>query len=361
MKPDEIQYILYRVKSQSYFQNGIPYEYPATRIRQDMKRAGFSDLPTEVELENFVQWKKDEMAGRIIGMASDGMSMADIRTWCEYSLDCPVPIPSLNQVTAENILARFDYFNFVINKISRQRQMDVLIRHRSEHGTSLDIGGVIRDLENSGLYALQDEITKTSFYSEGDLLRILMEEEENSIKAMNEYIRSGLSEEEIVKICREDNCFIFTDKEIIRLIEESMLKHRLTEISKQIKSMQTGEIWNFINVVDGYQVWRITKDDISTVATKVGIDATTLETLKAYEEETKPRQDDYFYHLSKMKTRELNQLSKMLRAYVSWRSMFHFIRKEFRPSSPQDLMQLIIEGFSGENGIDPVLFRCFLY
>lgn len=361
VKPEEVQYVLYRIKSQSFFRNSVPHEYSASNIRMDMRKGGFMDLPSEVEIENFINWKKEQLSRRIIDFVNNGIPLSQIRTWCEYSLDCPVPIPSLNQVTAEGILSRFDYFNFVINKIARQEQLDILIRHRKEKGTDIDINLVMIEMENSGIYTLQDEITRTSFYTEGDLLRILMEEEEDALNSINNYIDEGLSRDEVIKRCLDENCHVFKANELPRIIDRRFASYRLSKIARRVREMETSEIWHLINVVETYQMYRITgeKPDLITEETENGSGA--LETLTLYESDKKPNKEDHLFQLSQMDVGELRQLAKILRAYLTWRGIFYFVKKKTRSSTPNELMLTIIEAFSKENGIDSILFRTFLY
>lgn len=361
MRPEEAQYVLYRLKTQSDFQNGKPNEYPSARIRADMKKSGFEDPPSETEIDNFIGWKKEELSRRILGLIGQGVSISDVRTWCEHSLDCPLPIESLSQVTADGILSRFNYFNHVICNIARQRQLDVLIQHRREKGTNLDVNSVIMELENSGLYRMQDEITRTTFYSEGDLLRILMEEEEDAIRNINDQIHEGMSRKEILKQCLDLGCFIFKENELKQIIDENILKYRISKIASRIRGMQASEVWGFINVVEGYQLYRITGETAETAAEKAGIDVSVIHLLREYENGVKSDLGDHLYHLSQLGIGELRQLSKLLRAFLAWRGVFHFMKKDSKPGSPADLMLSIIDSFSGENGVDSGLFRCFLY
>lgn len=361
MRPEEIEYVLYRVKTQSFFKDSITHEYPASQIRSDMKKGGLHDPPSEVEIENFINWKKEELSQRILGFAKEGITLGQIRTWCEYSLDCIIPIPSLNQVTAEGILSRFDYFNHVINKIVMQEQLDVLIRHRRDKGTSIDINSVMNDLENSGIYAMQDEITRTRFYSQGDLLRILMQEEEEALQGIDGYVSEGLSRDEVLKHCIDEYCHIFKSKELENLIDQRITYHRISQIANRVRTMRTNEILNFINVVEGYQMYRITGEKPETVSGETGNDSGMLESLTLFEKDNEPSHDNYLFQLSQLGIVELRQLVKLLRAFLVWKGLFYFMKKTDKASSPNELLLSIIEAFSRENGIDSNFFKCFLY
>lgn len=361
MKTEEMQYILYRRKTQSYFLNGVPFEYPSTRIRLDMKRAGMAEPPSEAEIENFLNEKIRESSEMILSMPLSGRNIGEIRSWCEHSLECPIPIPSLNQVMAENILSRFDYFNFFVNKVVKNRQLEVLFRHRRQNGPEIDIGKVISEIDRSGLYSLQDEITRTRFYSEGDMLRLLMEEEENSMDVIVHLIDSGLPDTEIVNRCVSESLTVFTDAELPSIVEETARKHRIGEIAKTVRNYNANGIWSFIGVIEAYQMLRITSEGPSATAEKLGIEPEILEKIRKYEGEVIPGEGDPYYHLSHTLTRDLPVLSKLLRAYLSWRSTFHFVNQGYRPASAQESMQMIIQGFSEQNGVDPRLFESLLY
>lgn len=360
MLPEEMQYILYRRKSQGHFANGVPYEYSASRIRSDMKHAGWVDPPSEEEIRDFLEIKRNSLHDRILEMARGGSTMADIRTWCEYSLDCIIPIPSLSQITAENILSRYDYFNFEINKVAREEQVDILIAKRREMGPETSMPLIIEEMEKKGIFNLTDEITRTDFYTEGDLLRILMDLEEEALSEIREFTKEGLSTPEILRKLSEDRSPIFTDSELHEMVNTSVRKNRISIIADSVRSMTVSEIWSFIDGVKAFQALRTSHNGAGPISERLGIDPSVVEKIGEYVEGKEIEPDDPYFQLYRLTLRDYAQLVKLLRAYVVWRRLFAFVRP-LEASTSRDLMRAIIEGFSEENGIDPDLFELFLY
>lgn len=361
MLPEEMQYILYRKKSQGYFANGVPYEYPTSKIREDMKKAGWIDPPSEAEIRDFLDIKKTSLKERVLDMARSGKEVADIRLWCEYSLDCPIPISPLSQVSAESILSRYDYFNFEVSRMIREEQVDILIAKRREMGPDTDVKEVLKEQERTGLMNLQDEITRPNFYSEGDLLRVLMDLEDEALLDIKEYTREGMSTQDILRKASERRSPIFTEAELPDIVEINVRKYRFSIIATSIRAMPVSDIWNFIDSVKAVQALKTSDDDISVIATKIGLDPALLQSVREYQKGREVDPEDPYLQLSMLTTRDCIQLLRLLRGYITWRGMFHFIRPDGKPSNGQEFMRKIVEGYSEDNGFDPSLFELFLY
>lgn len=352
-------YILHRFKTMSYFSNCVPYEYPPHMIKSDMEKASMEHMAEEEQIEELLYTVKAESKEKILQMLKESRKLSEIRDWSEYSLDCPVPIPSVNSVNMNQLLSRYDYFNYELNRIVREEQISIAMRERREQGVMFDTVKLSREFERQGLVDSSDEFTKLQVMGEGELLEAIDEAEENSRAIILDYILEDAEKDEIIKKVSENSNMVFSKDEIPQVIDNLTRKERFSTITREVARMGTSEMWTLINNIEAFKMWRMSDRSKEPGMGQI-MENQMLEMLKIYEQSGDSLKEGYLFQVSKLNNSDLAQLVRLIQGFISWKGAFYYLPPNLILSNEKELSKLMIEGFSHEHGMDPEIFRMFL-
>ncbi len=353
------QYILHRFKTMSYYSNCVPYEYAPHLIKSDMEKAGFQPAPDESEIEEVISEAKLSARDKIITMLRESRSLSEIREWCEFALQCPVPIPSVSSVSMNQLLMRYDYFNYELNRIVREEQISASIRERKEKGIMFDSAKLIRELERNGIHDMSDEFTKLETMKSDEINEVIRDAEENSENAILNYVVEGHSRDEITRMAEADDDIAFSAEEVPQVIEGITRKERFSIITREVARMDTSEMWNLINNIESYRMWRLSAKGNGGISSVLE-ESQMQEMLKLYEQSRDSLKEGYLFQVSKLGNTDLSLLVRLIQGYISWRGAFYYMPQNNTLLDERDLSKSILEGFSHEHGMDPEIFRMFL-
>lgn len=360
MEDKERDYILHRFKTMSYFSNCVPYEYPPHLIESDMIKAGYDNIPSEEQISDTILEVKEQAKKMVIGMLKEGKAVSDIREWCEHSLECPVPIPAVNSVNMNQLLSRYDYFNYEINRIVREEQIVMALEDRKEKGGLFDSVRLSHDFEHYGITDMSDEFTKIETMKEIELDEVVEEAEKNSNSIVMEYMLDDPDQSTVFEKASSNHDVVYGREELLQVITDLIRRERFTIISREVARMGTSEMWNLINNVEAYKLWILSRQFENKGLNGQLQDNQMLEMLKMYEQSTDSLKEGYLFQVSKLNTTELSHLIRLIQGYISWKSVFHYLPQGSLPSTNEELSRLIVNGFAHEHGMDPEIFKKFL-
>lgn len=354
------EYILHRFKSMSYFSNCVPYEYSPHLIRSDLEKADLQAVPDEDDIQRVIDEAKYYAREKILAMLKASMPLSRLREWCEYSPQCPVPIPSLGNVSMNRLLDRFDYFNYELNRLVRESQISMAIQERKQNGIMFDAMKLAKKFERDGLRDISDEFSKLDTMDIEEINETIKEAEDNAEKMILNYILQGHSRDEIIRMTEVDDDIPFSNEEIPQVVDALVRKERFSTITREIARMETSEMWNLINNIESFRMWRLSiKNGKESNSTKQN-DNKMLEMLKLYEQSKDNLKEGYLFQVSKLGNTDLSQLVRLIQGLIAWKGAFYYMPKGVVIRDGNDLSNQILEGFSHEHGMDPDIFRMFL-
>lgn len=360
MEPEARGYILHRFKTMSYFSSCLPYEYAPHLIRSDMEKAGFLIIPSDHEIEEVLEDAKGMSRSRILSMLRAGRSLSEIREWCEYSLNCPIPIPSVSQVRMNDLLSRFDYFNYELNRIVREERIRMAIEERRSKGVLFDPARVVFEYDEAGIANLADEFTRVDPSDHDEIMEMIRDAESNSDEILVALMFENLKRDTLVERASENHDVIYSRDELPLVLEDLIRRERFSIIAHEVARMGNSEIWNLINTVEAYKMWKLSRNFEANPYDDRSPDNQMLEMLKIYEQSSDTLREGYLFQVSKLSTSDLSHLVRLSQGYISWRSTFHYLQSGTTALNGSDLSRLITDGFSQEHGMEPSIFRMFL-
>ncbi len=361
IEDNEKAYILQRFKSMSYYSNCVPYEYSPHLIKSDMIKADFPAIPDEDEILRVLDEAKYYAKERFLAMLKGNLPLSKIREWCEYSIQCPVPIPALSEVNMNQLLGRYDYFNYELNRVVRASQISMAIQERKETGIMFDPVKLARRFDSEGIRDMSDEFTKLDTIRIEELEDIIREAENNSEYMILTYILDGHSKEEILRMAEVDEDVPFSNEEIPQVVDGLIRKERFSTITREIARMETSEMWNLINNIESFRMWRLSSKNGKDIKQEKQEENQMLEMLKMYEQSKDNLKEGYLFQVSKLSSSDLSLLVRLIQGYIAWKGAFYYLQKDAVIIDGNDLSNKILKGFSHEHGMDPDIFRMFLY
>lgn len=360
MEPEARQYILHRFKTMSYFSNCVPYEYSSHLIRGDMEKAKMLNLPEEEDIAEVISSAKLTSKEVILGMLRDGRKISDIREWCEFSLECPVPILSVSSVSINDLLARYDYFNYEINRVLREEQISIAMAERKGRGMLFDPSRLRYEFEDRGIGNMSDEFTKVELMSTEELSDAIRDAEATSDDIIRAYIYDDPFEETILDKARGDRNIVYSEEELVPVISYLIKKERFFIISREVARMGTSEMWNLINTVEAFRMYTLSKKFEFNPFDERSPDSKMLDMMKTYAESRDDLREGYLFQASRLNASDLSQLIRLIQGYITWKGLFHFLPPGQTFQNDNQLSRNIVDGFSQEHGMDPELFRMLL-
>lgn len=360
MDPEARQYILHRFKTMSYFSNCVPYEYSSHMIKADMERAAISDIPSEDEIDQVIESAKSKARDIILGMLASGKKVGSIREWCEFSLECPVPILPVSSVSINSLLVRYDYFNYEINRILREEQISIAMAERKKEGILFDASRLGYEFDDRGITNLSDDFTRVDLMTVEEISEAINDAEVISDDIIRSYIYDDPDSNEVLEKSRNDRNIVYSEEELVSVISDVTKKERFRILSREIARMGTSEMWNLINTVEAFRMYSLSKKFEFNPFDESSPDNKMLEMMKTYAESRDDLREGYLFQASRLNPTDLSQLTRLIQGYITWKGLFHFLPPGHTFSSGSDLSRSIVEGFSQEHGMDPDLFGMFL-
>ncbi len=352
--------IIQRFRLMSNYSGGVPNEYSAHLIRQDLEKAGFSNLPEDDEIDSIVADSKQFSTIKVIQMIHEGKSVSEIREWCEMSPYCTIPIPPVGSLAMGGLLARFDYFNYELNRIVREDEINTALKERKQLGPLFDPARVERELEMAGYSRLNDDFTRVDTMSGPEIAYIVREAEERSRVEIEDYLRQDLNEKALLSKLADDPDVVFSEDELPQIISDVLRSRRFSIIAKEISQMGNSEMWNLINNIESYKVYRTSREISGKPPDQALKDNQMTEMMKLYEQSRDSLSEGYLFQISRLSIPDLTQLIRLIEGYIFWRGAFYYMPRNEAPIDLEELSKMIVDGFSGEHGLDPALFRMFL-
>lgn len=358
--PEIKQYIMHRFKTMSHFSECVPYEYPPHQIRSDMEKAGIDHIPDEYEIEDVISSSKLYSRAKVLSMLRDGRTIAEIREWCEFSLDCPIPIMPVSSMNINDILVRFDYFNYEINRIIREEQITIAAVERKREGILFDSTRLRYEFEDRGLTPVSDEFTRITVMTQDEINESIMEVEQTSDDIIRSLLYEDPDVERVTDKARDDPDIVYSEEEISPVVYNLLRGERFAIITREVARMGTSEMWNLINTIEAFKMYGLSKNLESSRFDDNSPDNKMLDMMKTYAESHDSLKEGYLFQVSRLNISDLSQLVRLIQGLISWRGLFHFIPGGQFFTSESELARNVLEGFSQEHGVDPSLFRMFI-
>ncbi len=354
------QYILSRFRTMSFYSDCLPNEYSPYLIRQDLIKGEFSEIPSEEEIDRIISDAKSWTSNKIIDMIKNGKSVSEIRDWCEYAPMCTVPIPPVNTLSVNGLLSRFDYFNYELNRIVREEEINTAMSQRKTQGPLFDSNKIEKELEKMGFSNLTDEFTRVDSMTAEEVLEIIRNAEETAEENIMQYLMQNPDHRTVMLKAEDDPDVVFSPEELPMIIDEMIRKQRFLIIAKEVTQMGNGEMWNLINNIEAYKVYRTSQQLTGKESSSKKLDNQMTDMLKLYQQSTDSLKEGYMFQIAKLSIEDLTQLVRLIQGYIFWKGAFYYLPQVRQPIDEEELARRIVDGFSNEHGMDPSVFMMFL-
>lgn len=344
----------------SHYANCIPNEYSPYLIRQDMIKSEFNEIPIEEDIEEVISEGKRFTANRIIDMIQNGKGVAEIREWCEYSQKCTIPITSVNTLSVNGLLSRFDYFNYELNRIIREEEIRVIIEERRKQGALFDATKVEKKLEAVGYGNLTDDFSRVDAIDVSEIVQIADEVEQRSQVAILDALLGNADEKVVVEEMLSNPEIVFSEEELLEQVHDVKRKHRFLLIAQELSHMGNTEMWDLVNNIESFKIYRTSQELTGRLPDSKFPDNQMTEMLKLYQYGTDSLHEGYMFQIARLSIPDLTQLVRLIQGLIYWRSTFHYVPRIVGPIDKTELSDLIVKGFSSEHGMDPSIFMMFL-
>lgn len=325
-----------------------------------MIKSEFSNIPVEEDIEDVISEGKRFTARSIIDMIHNGKGVAAIREWCEYSPKCTIPITSVNTLSVNGLLSRYDYFNYEINRIIREEEIRIVIEERRVQGPQFNAAKVEKQLESAGYGNLTDDFTRVDAMTAPEIVQIADEVEQRSMVAILDALLDNPDEKSVASELQSDPEIVFSEDELPNQIYETKRRHRFLLIAQELSRMNNGEMWDLVNNIESFKIYRTSQELTGKLPESKFPDNQMTEMLKLYQHGSDSLHEGYIFQIARLSIPDLTQLVRLIQGLIHWRSAFYYMPRIKGPIDKSELADMIVEGFSSEHGMDPDIYMMFL-